>query len=159
MPDGPAPVEARTPVRVMAVLGALAVVVLFGATVALAVSWPTTPRRSPALPIQFHQYDLATARIAPSPQATFREGQVPAATTRQRAVDAATGALRATWYDGLGHQMSSVDLDDLDELRANPVPLSTTSAMPAGTYQFVLSTVRGDQVAEVLAWVRLEIER
>ncbi|MEU4644504.1 hypothetical protein [Micromonospora sp. NPDC023814] len=144
----------------MTVLGLIAVVVVLASTVVLAVSWPTTPQRFPALPIRLYAYDSATASIVDSPQERFRQGQIPAATIDEGvAGSVAAEPARASWYDAFGHRTNSVDLPDLDDLRASPVPLSATSAVPAGTYQFVLATVRGNRAEEVLAWVHVEIER
>jgi hypothetical protein len=112
------------------------------------------------LAIRLHAYDLATARIVDRPQKRFRQGQIPAATLDEGVAGAAaTRPARASWYDGFGHRTNSVDLPDLDDLRARPVPLSATSAVPAGTYQFVLTTVRGNRAEEVLVRVHVEIER
>ncbi|MEO3923644.1 hypothetical protein ABGB07_07255 [Micromonosporaceae bacterium B7E4] len=144
----------------MTILGLVAAVVLIAATVVLAVSWPTAPQRSSHLPIRFYAYDPANARLSQVSRTVFQKGQIPVATVEGNAVD--TGprkAVRATWYDALGHQTNSVDLPDLGKLRSGPVPLSTTSAVPPGDYQFVLATVEDDRVVEVLAWVHVEIER
>ncbi|MEU6072956.1 hypothetical protein [Micromonospora sp. NPDC047074] len=160
MPDGSEPAEARLPVRVVTILGLFSVAVLLVAGAALVVTWPTAPHRSSYLPIRLHAYDPATARVEVAPQVTFRQGQIPAAAI----AEPVTGSLmservRATWYDKVGYQTNSVDLAEINTLRTSPVPLSTTSAVPAGTYQFVLATIRGDRVEEVLAWVHVEIER
>ncbi|MDT0527727.1 hypothetical protein RM555_01845 [Micromonospora sp. DSM 115977] len=158
--DGAAPTDDDLPVRVMTVLGLIAVIVILASAGVLAVSWPGTPQRSPALAIRLHAYDLATARIVDRPQKRFRQGQIPAATIDEGVAGAAaTRPARASWYDAFGHRTNSVDLPDLDDLRATPVPLSATSAVPAGTYQFVLATVRGNRAEEVLVWVHVEIER
>ncbi|WP_203859845.1 hypothetical protein [Plantactinospora mayteni] len=144
----------------MTVLGLIAVVVVLASVVVLAVSWPTTPQRSPALPIRLYPYDPATASIVDLPQERFRQGQIPAATIDEGvAGSVAAEPAQASWYDAFGHRINSVDLPDLDDLRASPVPVSATSAVPAGTYQFVLATVRGNRAEEVLAWVHVEIER
>ncbi|MGW4500350.1 hypothetical protein ACWENR_17255 [Micromonospora sp. NPDC004336] len=161
MTDRPEPAEARTPVLAMRLLGLVAAVVLLAAAVVSAVSWPTTPQRSTPLPIRFHAYDPATGRVSRTPQSRFESGQVtPAATVDAETVE--TGpreAVRATWHDATGYQTNSVDLSDLGELRANPVPLSATSAAPPGDYQFVLAAVEDGRVTEVLAWAHVKIER
>ncbi|MBB4961230.1 hypothetical protein [Micromonospora polyrhachis] len=160
MSDGTESVETRLPVRVVAILGLLAVVTLLASVVALAVSWPTTPKRSSALPILLYAYDPMSARMTERPQQTFKLGQVPVATVEERAVGAVSRKrVRASWYDAVGHQTNSVDLSKLADLRTDPVLLSTTGAVPAGTYQFVLATVQGDRLEEVLAWVHVKIER
>ncbi|MEH1017586.1 hypothetical protein V6U90_31485 [Micromonospora sp. CPCC 206060] len=160
MPDETEAMRARLPLRVMTVLGMFAAVVVLASAVVLAVSWPTTPQRSPALPIRLYAYDPATAHLADLPQERFRQGQIPVATIDEGVAGAvAEEPARASWYDAFGHRTNSVDLPDLNDLRARPLPLSATSAVPAGTYQFVLFTVRGNRAEEVLAWIHVKIER
>ncbi|MBO4204461.1 hypothetical protein [Micromonospora echinofusca] len=144
----------------MTVLGMIAAVVVLASAVVLVVSWPTTPQRLPALPIRLYAYDPVTAHLADLPQDRFRQGQIPVATIDEGVAGAlAAEPAWASWYDAFGHRTNSVDLAGLDDLRARPLPLSATSAVPAGRYQFVLASVRGNRTEEVLAWVHVDIER
>ncbi|MCP2321734.1 hypothetical protein HDA40_000241 [Hamadaea flava] len=157
----PSEADRATPaVRLLTILGLIAAVVLVATAVVLVVSWPTAPERGSPLPIRLYAYDLATGRASNSPRASFQAGEIPAATIAEEDVDdGPTGPVRASWYDSLGYRTNGEDLDDLGDLVADPVPLSTTSAVPAGDYQFVLEGIRGGQAVEVLAWVHVEISR
>ncbi|MGW0436820.1 hypothetical protein ACWDV4_30280 [Micromonospora sp. NPDC003197] len=160
MSDGTESVETRLPVRVVAILGLFAVVTFLVSAVVLVVSWPTAPKRSPALPILLYAYDPTTRQMTERPQQTFKLGEVPVATIAERSIGTVrSDPLRAAWYDSLGHQTNRVDLSKLAELRTDPVPVSTAGAVPAGTYQFVLATVQGGQLEEIVAWVHVKIER
>lgn len=155
----PSDADQATPaVRLLTFLGLFAAVVLVATAVVLVVSWPTAPERGSPLPIRLYAYDPSTGQAAESPRASFRAGEIPAATIPEDAVeDGPTGPVRASWYDSLGYRTNGEDLDDLGELVADPVPLSTTSAVPAGDYQFVLEGIRDGRAVEILAWVHVEV--
>ncbi|MEV6971366.1 hypothetical protein AB0M47_40345 [Hamadaea sp. NPDC051192] len=157
----PSDADQTTPaVRVLTILGLFAALVLVATAVVLVASWPTAPERRSPLPIRLYAYDASTGKVASSTQATFRAGEIPAAAIAEHAVeDGPTGPVRATWYDSLGHRAHSEDLGNLDELVGDPVPLSRTSAVPAGDYQFVLEGIRNGRAVEVLARVHVEIDQ
>jgi len=160
MSEGSGTDQPTAAVRLMTILGLIAAVVLIAAAAVLAVTWPTAPTRSSPVPVRLYAYDPSTGRIGSTPLSAFQQGQVPAAGIPADEVDEGpTGPVRATWYDALGYRTNSADFEDLTELSTAPVPLSTTSAVPAGDYQFVLEGLRDGKAVQVLAWVHVEIER
>ena len=154
---GASPTEDDLPVRVMTVLGLIRVIVLLASAGVLAVSWPSTPQRSPALAIRLHARP-GDARIVDRPQKRFREGRIPAATIDE----GVAGAAASTRAGELVRRFRPPDQQrgpaGSRRPAARPVPLSATSAVPAGTYRFVLAAVRGNRAEEVLVWVHVEIE-
>ncbi|WP_027344462.1 hypothetical protein [Hamadaea tsunoensis] len=146
----------RTPIIVLTALGAVAALILAAAAVALAVTWPPAHRGSDPISLRYYAYDLATNSIGSTPRSTFSTGEIPAAAVDPLASDR-SGALRATWYDAFGYRTAQAGRTGLADLAAHPVPVSTTSAVPPGDYQFVLEELDAGRVVAVLAWGHVEI--
>lgn len=150
--------QSRTPLLVLTALGCVAALLLAVAAVVLAVSWPTAHRSAEPVALRYYVYDPAANLIRSTPQSTFHTGEIPAAGVDPDA-SYLSGTLRATWYDAFGYQTAQVELPGLGDLASHPVPVSTTSAVPPGDYQFVLEEVDAGRVVDVLAWGHVEIER